>query len=669
MSLNTLRTKFGVVLSIVIGGALLAFIFSLKNDVGFSGNDPEVGEVNGKDVNYFEFSKAYEDVRALYGGNNAEYDQSAQFVAQAWQSILADRVLVPAFEDLGLTVTEAEHADMKAGKVPSGIYASLFTDAQTGAYSIDNVNAFIDQAKANPEMLNVWKLINKQARLERVSEKYMALLRNGVYANALDVQKGLVGANNTYKGRFVVCNYSSVADSLVVVSDSEIKKYYKANLAKYKQTPYRTVSYVQFEVEPTEADKKAAEENAALLTNALSTSPNLTDLARQQVYVSLSTNYVEAASLDEDEARALRQNRTFGPELEADEWYASRQIEVVNAPKSISLQGFAVPMQEVASVENIYAEAKAAAEFLTFAEQHNGGDMGEVEFSQLPIEVAKSFVNAKAGDILKVSYGGAIQIFKVVKVAPKSRHYRLATLAYPVEASKSTTEAIYKRGSEFATAAKGSVEKFNAAANEASMLTSQMNVQRGSRNIPGLVNSTEIVRWANEAEVGQVSELFKLDGSYVVATVTAINDEEHKSLESVSAQIKTTLLREKKAAMLREKMQGATLEEVAEAAGAKIESFADAKVSASYVQGLGIEPRVLGSFATVTAENKGQLLPLVDGGRGVYAVVVDEVVVSDEQTAEAERVRLQAEEEMKSSRAMWAIQEAANIVDNTVKFF
>jgi peptidyl-prolyl cis-trans isomerase D len=121
--------------------------------------------------------------------------------------------------------------------------------------------------------------------------------------------------------------------------------------------------------------------------------------------------------------------------------------------------------------------------------------------------------------------------------------------------------------------------------------------------------------------------------------------------------------------MLREKMQGATLEEVAEAAGAKIESFADAKVSASYVQGLGIEPRVLGSFATVTAEDKGQLLPLVDGGRGVYAVVVDEVVVSDEQTAEAERVRLQAEVEMRASRAMWAIQESANIVDNTAKFF
>ena len=45
LSLNTLRTQFGVVLSIVIGGALLAFILSLKTEMGFSGNDPEVGGV------------------------------------------------------------------------------------------------------------------------------------------------------------------------------------------------------------------------------------------------------------------------------------------------------------------------------------------------------------------------------------------------------------------------------------------------------------------------------------------------------------------------------------------------------------------------------------------------------------------------------------------------
>ena len=39
-SLNTLRTRFGVVLSIIIAFALLAFILSLKTDMGLSGNDP-----------------------------------------------------------------------------------------------------------------------------------------------------------------------------------------------------------------------------------------------------------------------------------------------------------------------------------------------------------------------------------------------------------------------------------------------------------------------------------------------------------------------------------------------------------------------------------------------------------------------------------------------------
>ena len=63
VSLNTLRTQFGVLLSVIIGGALLAFILSLKTEMGFSGNDPEVGEVNGEEVHYSEFLAAYEDVK------------------------------------------------------------------------------------------------------------------------------------------------------------------------------------------------------------------------------------------------------------------------------------------------------------------------------------------------------------------------------------------------------------------------------------------------------------------------------------------------------------------------------------------------------------------------------------------------------------------------------
>ena len=62
-SLNTLRTKFGVLLSIVIALALLAFIFSLRTDMGFSNNDPKVGVINGDKIRYSEYLNEYETVK------------------------------------------------------------------------------------------------------------------------------------------------------------------------------------------------------------------------------------------------------------------------------------------------------------------------------------------------------------------------------------------------------------------------------------------------------------------------------------------------------------------------------------------------------------------------------------------------------------------------------
>ena len=72
----------------------------------------------------------------------------------------------------------------------------------------------------------------------------------------------------------------------------------------------------------------------------------------------------------------------------------------------------------------------------------------------------------------------------------------------------------------------------------------------------------------------------------------------------------------------------------------------------------------------VAAGVTGEVLPLVEGNSGVFAVVVDEVATAENQTVEAERVKAQAEAEGQASRrAMWAVQEKANVVDNTVSFF
>ena len=675
LSLNTLRTQFGVVLSVVIGGALLAFILSLKTEMGFSGNDPEVGEINGDEVHYSEFLAAYEDVKTQMGGDNFDYDQSAQAVSMTWQSLLTDKIFVPGFEKLGLTVAPAERKAMLQGVLSSGVFSSVFADPRTGVYDVKAVTEFLAQVEGNVEMQRLWNLIDKQARIERAMNKYSTLVRRGAYANALTLNKGITAENNTYKGHFVACKYSSVADSLVKVSPREIKKYYKAHKAQYEQSPYRTVSYVHFEIEPTSEDKKAIEELAKKSGAEFAKAKNVKQYVREEAHASLAGNYVAASSLSSDEAKALRAGKTFGPELQGEEWYASRVAEVRNVPATLELQHIVLSYSDSELADSLYTVArKRGADFAALATKYSaaetaveGGKLGEVKYTDLSPELADAFASARQGDVIKVTLGNGIQIFKVLKTGSVTRHYRLATLTYPVEASQETKRAVHKSASLFAVDAKESGKKFDEVANSHSTYVSTMSVNNDSRNVPGLVNSLEVVRWVADAKVGDVSDIIKLDDGYVVATLAGVDKSEYKSLDKVSAQIKNTLLRQKKAALLKEKMQGATLEEIAANAGAKVEEFKDAKSSAYYVQGVGVEPRVLGAIVSAEA---GALLPLVEGNSGVYAVVVDEVAVAENQTVEAERVKAQAEAEAQATRrAMWAVQEQANVVDNTVKFF
>ena len=101
VTLNTLRTKFGVLLSVIIAGALLAFIFSLKTEMGFSGNDPEVGSINGEEIHYSEFLAAYDDVKSQMGEMTTDA-QAQQALANTWQILLSERVFNPAFEGLNM---------------------------------------------------------------------------------------------------------------------------------------------------------------------------------------------------------------------------------------------------------------------------------------------------------------------------------------------------------------------------------------------------------------------------------------------------------------------------------------------------------------------------------------------------------------------------------------
>jgi len=672
VSLNTLRTKFGILLSVVIAGALLAFIFSLKTEMGFSGNDPEVGSIAGENIHYSEFLAAYDDVKAQMGEVSTD-EQTQQLLTSTWQTLISNHVFTPGFEKLGLTVGEAEHKAMIRGERASNVFMSAFGNPQTGEYSTEAITAFLSQVEGNPQAQRLWSLISKQADLDRAMMKYQALVQKGAYANALEIERGVKAANNTYNGRYVISRYNTVADSLVTVSDSEIQAYYKANKAQYKQTPYRTISFVEYEVVATEEDKAAVAAEAKAAADEFAAVEDLKGFSRENRHASIAQNYITAAQMSADESAALTKGKMFGPALVANEWIASRVVEVRNVPEKYTLSHIVLNYTDTELADSLVTVAKKG-DFAALAAQHSlaetaaeGGKIGEITYSSLAPEFADALNGKKKGDVVKIAMGNVIQIIKVEATSAIQKHYKVASLTYPEVASQQTQRNVHNAASLFAVNAKN--DGFDATVTAQAQSSRTATIEKAARSVRGIDgHSLEVVFWANKAEVGDVSELIKLDNNhYVIATLTAINDNEYRTVNEVAAQIKNTLLREKKFEQIAAKMSGATLEEVATAAGSDVKTFENVKYDAYYIPGVGVEPRVLGAIASL---EPGKISAPIKGASGVYVLVTDTVTPAEEaQTVEAEKVKAQATAEQSAGRAFYAVQELAEVEDNTVGYF
>ena len=670
-SLNTLRTKFGIVLSIVIAGALLAFILSLKTEMGFSGNDPRVGVIDGEKINYSEYYNQYEQVKAQSGAQESNEQQSAMLANAAWQALIGKYVLTPGFDKMGLRVTEPERMSMVSGQHPSQAFYNAFADPRTGEYNVAAVHQFLSEAEANAQAQQAWAQLNEQARMEREVAKFLGLIKGGVYVNSLEVANGVNSANNTYAGKWAGKKYSAVPDSLIQLKSSDIKAYYNSHKNMFKQTPSRALSYVVFEVSPTDDDMLALEKSVAEVGAQFAATEELKSFVRANRNGKIADNYVSAKQLSEEEAKALLDGATYGPVLKNNEWTMARALDTKIVPDSMGIRHIVLPYTQEALADSLLTVLKGGADFAQVAAQYSVYDATEVgvmPFSAFSGEFAAALANAKTGDIVKIASGDAIQLMQVYRADKPSKHVQVASITYPVEASAATRRDIHNQAGTFSVNAKGSVEAFNDAASAAAVTPRIASLAQGERTIRGLEDSRDVARWAYGAEVGDVSEIFPVGKDYVIAMLTEIDDNEFAPLEKVSAQIRAQVLRDKKYDYIVKELSGSTLDEQAKSLGTEVADFDNVTFGAFYVNGPGFEPRLIGAISSTT--EKGVLSAPVKGLSGVYVFEVDDIQTSDKQTAEGEKVRAQAmAESMAQQFSVQAIQQMAKIQDLRGKYF
>ena len=370
-SLNTLRTKFGIVLSIIIALALLAFILSLKTEMGFSGNDPRVGVIDGEKINYSEYYDQYETIKSQNNMQESDEQQSAMLANAAWQALIAKHVLTPGFDRMGLRVTEPERLAMVSGQHPSQAFCNAFADPRTGEYSVAAISQFLAQAETNPEAANAWAQLNEQARLEREVQKYFGLVKGGVYVNSLEVARGVEAANKSFSGKWAGKKFSAVPDSLVKVSSGDVKAYYNSHKNQFKQTPSRTISYVVFEVSPTDDDLLALEKSVTEVGREFAAAEEVKTFVRANRNGKIADSYVSAAQLSDEEAKALMAGEMYGPVLKNNEWTMSRALDSKMVPDSVGVRHIVLPYAQEALADSLLTVLKKGGDFAQTAARYS----------------------------------------------------------------------------------------------------------------------------------------------------------------------------------------------------------------------------------------------------------------------------------------------------------
>lgn len=676
-SLNTLRTKFGVVLSVILGLALLAFVLSLKTEMGFSGNDPKVGEIDGDKIKYSEYLEQYDRVKARSGASESNPQQADMLADATWQALVSKHVLEPGFEKLGLTVGESERLTMLAGERYSQVYYQAFADPRTGVYHPEAVAEFLTQAETDPQARAAWNFLNQQALLDRAMAKYITLLKSGMYVNDLETTQGMQAANNTYTGRWARRKYASLPDSLFTVPASEIRSYYNRHKDEFRQLPSRTLSYVVFDVNATNDDMLALTKTVAGVGAEFTAVEEIRPFVRANRNGRIADNYVSAAQLDDDEAEALLNGRAYGPLLKNNVWRMARVIDTKVAADTLGIRHIILSYQDEKLADSLKAALKDGVQFAQAARQYSlydataaqGGDVGMLPFSAFTGEFADALAGAKEGDIVKIPSGDVIQLMQVYYAGKPTKQVRLASIEYPVEASSGTRRAAHNAAGSFSVNAKGSVEAFNEAASAAAVTPRVATLTQGERQLRGLEDSRELVRWAYGAEKGDVSEIFTVDGDYVVAMVTDIDDDRYTSLDKASELIRRKLLRDKKYDYIVSDVKGTTFPELTMSLGtSESGQFENVSYASFYINGVGMEPRLVGAIAS--APEKGYVSAPVKGAGAVYVFQVDEITTEEKQTAEAEQVREQAMlESMVPQQTMQAIQQMADVQDLRGRYF
>jgi len=500
--------------------------------------------------------------------------------------------------------------------------------------------------------------------------------------------------------RYYSLPYTSISDSLIKLTDADYEKYYNENKYKYQQEDSRDIEYVSFEIIPSNEDREKINQDVTALYQEFVTAENIKEFVNSTSDERYDSTWHKKGTLPY-QLDSLMFNSTigttFGPFIENNMFQMARLVDTQVRPDSlrashilISYKGTNVnpdtkltKAQAKAKADSIYAIVKNnAAKFDELASTINDdktsaktkGDLNWFADGMMVPEFNKAVIEGKVGDVKVVESQFGYHVIKITGKTTPTKKVRVAFVKRLMEPSSKTMQEIYGQASKFASEAKDAAS-FNKQI-EAKKLSKRLaeRVSINQNSLPGLENAREIVRWAfkEDTELGNISNVFDLDGRYIVANLKEIREKGIPTLAQVKEYIEPLVKREKKAEKIiatinKEIKTKADLELNYSALAMRVDT-AEVAFAATNLPGFGKEDEVIGTLFLL---KEGQMSKPIKGNQAVF------VLIPDKMTKAAPKADFTMDKRMMSNAFLTrcqreindALKKIAEIEDNRLLFY
>jgi len=650
--LGQIRSK-SIFLIIVIGLALFPFVISgVFDGKGYQAQQP-VGVINGEEV-------LIEDFRGQVDFLERNYNQQGMVaVNNVWNQRLRSEILRQQFEISGIQSGKDHLQNILKNNSTFNSDPQFLNEA--GMFDIDKFKTLIIELKTtNPEAYEQWKSQEKIFESQSNEQIYLNLVNAGVNYTQADGKFEYTLQNDNVDIEYIQIPYSSVEDSLISYSQSDLKKYINNNEDEFKVNSSRDIEYVIFEEKPSFEDEKAVKNRLSKflkeskefnevskleeITPSLTTAKNIKEFINEYSESSFDSIYLPKGSLPADHANLLFNlniDQTYGPYLDGEYFKISRMLDKKiggsvrashilvaykgskNANPNVSRSKNEAKKEANNILRKIRKSPKSftelAFEFYDGPSKSRGGDLGFVQDGNM-VKPFNDFIFSKrigSTGVVETDFG-----FHVIKVVAKDDLVLLASITEKNVPSDATSDKVFNSATKLEMSLSKD-EDLNTLSNKENYTVKTVNgIQILDNDFPGLKDQRRIVQWLfNEST--NVSDFKRFDlpkGGYLIAQVTKIVDEGLSNVQDVSYKVLPMVLKSKKADFIISKNDNSlSLEEIAEINGTEVRKALALNQKNATITGSGLEPLVIGaSFGT----NINETSDFIIGENGIYKLKV-----------------------------------------------